>query len=178
MKKILVVEDYDSLRLLYRDVFAEAGYEVILAASGKEALRQLGRAKPDLVILDIVMPVMDGMKALGRMIRKEGHMPIILNTAYSSSKDDFMSWCPDAYVVKSADLEELKAKIRETLGKTEKPRTPHPKSAFESTPRPIADSRTSNSREATAKKRILLKKLYGVKETRAYFTEHFLNLWK
>jgi DNA-binding response OmpR family regulator len=146
MKKILVVEDYDSLRLLYRDVFAEAGYEVILAANGKEALKQLGRGKPDLVILDIVMPVMDGMEALGRIIRKERHIPIILNTAYSSYKDDFMSWCADAYVVKSADLEELMAKVREILGETEKPRTPRPKSVFGSTSSIVPNSRTSNSR--------------------------------
>ncbi|MFB0508101.1 MAG: response regulator, partial [Thermodesulfobacteriota bacterium] len=52
MKKILVVEDYESLRLLYHDVFAEAGYEVILAANGKEALKQLDKAKPDLIVMD------------------------------------------------------------------------------------------------------------------------------
>jgi DNA-binding response OmpR family regulator len=146
MKKILVVEDYESLRVLYRDELAEAGYEVILAPNGKEALKQLGRAKPDLVILDIVMPVMDGMEALGRIIREDRYIPIILNTAYSSYKDDFMSWCADAYVVKSADLEELKAKVQELLGETEKPRTPRSKSIFESTSRPVSDSRTTNSR--------------------------------
>ncbi|MFQ6078980.1 MAG: response regulator [Thermodesulfobacteriota bacterium] len=147
MKKILVVEDYESLRVLYHDVLAEAGYEVILAADGKEALKQVGRAKPDLVILDIVMPVMDGMEALSRIIRKEGHIPIILNTGYSGYRDDFMSWGADAFVVKSADLEELMAKVREILGEAEKPRTPRPKSTFESTPRPISDSRTSKSRD-------------------------------
>ena len=115
MKKILVVEDDESQRFLYRDELAEAGYEVILAANGKEALKQLDKAKPDLVILDIVMPVMDGMEALGRIIKKNRNVPIILNTAYSSYKDDFMSWGADAYVVKSADLGELKAKVREIM---------------------------------------------------------------
>ena len=70
MKKILVVEDDESLRLLYHDELAKAGYEVILAADGKEALKQLNAAEPDLVILDIVMPLMDGMEALGRIIKK------------------------------------------------------------------------------------------------------------
>ena len=65
MKKILVVEDDKSLRLLYHDELTEAGYKVILAADGKEALKQLDIANPDLVILDIVMPRMDGMEALG-----------------------------------------------------------------------------------------------------------------
>jgi len=94
---------------------SESGYEVILAANGREALSQLDVAKPDLVILDIVMPVMDGMETIGRIIREHRDIPIILNTAYSSYKDDFMSWGAEAYVVKSADLGELKAKIREIL---------------------------------------------------------------
>jgi DNA-binding response OmpR family regulator len=119
---------------------------VILAANGREALKRIDKAKPDLIILDIVMPVVEGMEALGRIMRKEGHIPIILNTGYSGYREDFMSWCADAYVVKSADLEELKAKVREILGEAEKPRTPRPRSAFESTPRPVSDSRTSNSR--------------------------------
>jgi len=118
VKKILVVEDDESQRLLYHDEFAEAGYEVVLAANGREALRQLGMAKPDLIILDIVMPVMDGMETLGRIIREHRDVPIILNTAYSSYRDDFMSWGADAYVVKSADLGELKAKVREILGES------------------------------------------------------------
>ncbi len=115
MKKILVVEDDESQRLLYHDELEESGYEVVLAANGKEALKQLDVAEPDLVVLDIVMPVMDGMETLGRIIRGHRDVPIILNTAYSSYKDDFMSWGAEAYVVKSADLEELKAKIREVM---------------------------------------------------------------
>ena len=115
MKKILVVEDDESQRILYHDELSEAGYEVMLAANGREALNQLDRDKPDLIILDIVMPVMDGMETLGRIIREYRDVPIILNTAYSSYKNDFMSWGADAYVVKSADLGELKEKVREIL---------------------------------------------------------------
>jgi CheY-like chemotaxis protein len=116
MKKILIVEDDESQRLLYHDELAESGYEVILAANGKEALKQLDVAEPDLVVLDIVMPVMDGMEALGRIIKEHRDVPIILNTAYSSYRDDFMSWGADAFVVKSADLEGLKTEIREIMG--------------------------------------------------------------
>jgi len=116
VKKILVVEDDENQRLLYHDEFSEAGYEVVMAANGREALEQLDMAKPDLIILDIVMPVMDGMETLGMIIREHRDVPIILNTAYSSYKDDFMSWGADAYVVKSADLGELKEKVKEVLG--------------------------------------------------------------
>jgi len=116
VKKILVVEDDESQRLLYHDELAEAGYEVMLAANGREALKQLDKGAPDLIILDIVMPVMDGMETLGRIIREYRDVPIILNTAYSSYRDDFMSWGADAYVVKSSNLAELKAKVREIIG--------------------------------------------------------------
>lgn len=119
MKKILVVEDDESQQLLYHDELAEAGYEVILASNGKEALKRLDKARPNLVKLDIVMPMMDGMEALGRIIRKYRDLPIILNTAYPSYKDDFMSWGADAYIVKSSDVGELKAKVAELLGESE-----------------------------------------------------------
>jgi two-component system response regulator (stage 0 sporulation protein F) len=94
MRKILVVEDDESQRLLYRDELAEVGYEVILAANGKEALKQLDKTKPDLVILNIVMPGMDGMEALGRIIRKYKDVSVILNTSYPSYRNDFMSTPP------------------------------------------------------------------------------------
>jgi CheY-like chemotaxis protein len=139
MKKILVVEDYESLRLLYHDVLIEAGYEVMLAANGREALERMDKAKPDLIILDIVMPVMDGMEALSRIIRKDGHIPIILNTAYSSYRDDFMSWGAHAFVVKSADLEELMAKVREILAEAEGLRILRPKSVLRASPSTASD---------------------------------------
>jgi CheY-like chemotaxis protein len=75
----------------------------------------LETGKPDLIILDIVMPVMDGMETLGRIVSKERKIPIILNTSYSGYQQDFMSWAADAYVTKSHDLTELKKKIRELL---------------------------------------------------------------
>ena len=121
MKKILLVEDDESQRFLYRDELTEAGYEVLLAANGKEALKRLVEAKPDLIILDIIMPEMDGMEVLGRIIREYRDTPIILNTAYSSYRADFMSWAADAFVVKSADLAELKQKVRQILGESETP---------------------------------------------------------
>jgi DNA-binding response OmpR family regulator len=116
VKKILVVEDNGSQRLLYHDELSEAGYEVILAANGREALKELERQKPEVIILDIVMPLMDGMEVLGKIIKKYRDVPIILNTAYSSYWDDFMSWGAEAFVVKSVDLGELKVKAREILG--------------------------------------------------------------
>ena len=70
---------------------------------------------PDLVILDVVMPAMDGMEALPRMLRKKRSTPVILYTAYTGFREDFMTWAADAYVLKSSDLTELKQKIKELL---------------------------------------------------------------
>ncbi len=120
-KKILIVEDEEPLRFLYEQELEEEGYEILTARNGKEALLKIDTEKPDLIILDIVMPVMDGMETLGRIVGKNGKIPIILNTSYSEYRQDFMSWAAGAYVMKSADLGELKAKIRELLAR---PRSP------------------------------------------------------
>jgi len=116
-KKILVVEDEESLRLLYEEELAAEGYEIITAGNGKEAIRQLQEGKPDLVVLDIVMPVMDGIETLGRILGKERKVPIVLNTSYPGYREDFMSWAADAYITKSSDLTELKNKVRDLLEK-------------------------------------------------------------
>ncbi len=115
--KILVVEDEEGLRLLYEEELKAEGYEVLTAQNGREALQHLERVKPDLIILDIVMPVMDGMEALGRIVGKERNIPVIINTSYPGYREDFMSWAADAYVMKSTDLQELKDKVRELLEK-------------------------------------------------------------
>jgi len=116
-EKILVVEDEEGLRLFYEEELKSEGYEVITARNGKEAIKQVEEGSPDLIILDIVMPVMDGMEALSRILRKDRKIPIILNTSYTGYREDFMSWAADAYVTKSTDLTELKSKIQELLKK-------------------------------------------------------------
>jgi CheY-like chemotaxis protein len=122
-KKILVVEDEEGLRLFYEEELEAEGYEVLSARNGREAIEKLEKGKPDLIVLDIVMPVMDGMEALGRIVGKERKIPIILNTSYPGYREDFMSWAADAYVTKSADLTKLKDKIRELLEKKGKNRS-------------------------------------------------------
>jgi DNA-binding response OmpR family regulator len=115
MAKLLVVDDDKNLRLLYEQELADEGHAVFLAASGPEALEYLKNNRPDLIVLDISMPGMDGIEALGKILAKDKSMPVILNTAYSTYKDNFMTWSADAYVVKSGDLTELKVKIKEVL---------------------------------------------------------------
>ena len=116
-QKILVVDDEVNQALLYEQELTDEGYEIHLANSGQEALKLAKTHTYDLVVLDIGMPEMDGLETLGRMLSMDNKLPVILNTAYPSYKDNFMSWAADAYVVKSSDLTELKTKIKESLEK-------------------------------------------------------------
>jgi CheY-like chemotaxis protein len=115
MAKVLVVDDDQSLRLLYSKELAGEGYEVEAVASGEEALNSLSLSRPDIVVLDIKMEGMDGLAVLDEIMKQDKTIPVILNTAYSSFKTDFATWSADAYVVKSSDLTELKKAIRQVL---------------------------------------------------------------
>ena len=115
--RVLIVDDEKNIRRLYEKEFEQSGYEVLLAENGAEAVEKVRADSPDLVILDIRMPGMDGVEALGRILGIRNNIPVILNSAYASYQNNFMSWAADAYVIKSSDLAPLKAKVREVLVK-------------------------------------------------------------
>ncbi len=116
MKMIMVVDDEENIRFLYKEELMDEGYDVVLAASGQEALDLLKENKPDLITLDIKMPGMDGIETLRQIKEIDKELPVVLSTAYGQYKQDFSSWASDAYVVKSADLAELKSVIKGILG--------------------------------------------------------------
>jgi DNA-binding response OmpR family regulator len=116
MKKIMIVDDEENIRFLYKEELEEDGFMVEVAQNGREALEKLPLFKPDLITLDIKMPVMDGIEALKRIRETERQIPIILCSAYGEYKQDITTWASDAYVVKCADLTELKTTIRKLLG--------------------------------------------------------------
>ncbi len=120
MTTILVVEDDKNQRLLYEQELKLEGYEVVTASDGKEALGKVQEQLPDLILMDINMPKMDGIETMGKILGKNKEIPIIINTAYSNYKDNFMSWAADAYIVKSSDLLELKGTVKEILAKKTK----------------------------------------------------------
>jgi DNA-binding response OmpR family regulator len=115
MYRILVVDDEENIRLLYERELRKEGYEVEVAANGEQALEKFRSSEPHLVVLDIKMPGMDGLEVMNRMLSMNNQLPIILNTAYASYKDNFTTWSADAYVVKSADLTQFKNKVEEIL---------------------------------------------------------------
>jgi len=115
MTTILLVEDDKNQRLLYEQELRLEGYGIRTAIDGKDALNKVQEQPPDIIIMDIDLPKMEGIEAMGRIISKHKGIPIIINSAYSSYKDNYMSWIADAYIVKSSDLTELKNKIKELL---------------------------------------------------------------
>lgn len=116
MKKILVVEDEKALSLLYKEELTKEGYRVTAVLNADAALEALDKEGFDLLITDIRMPGKNGIELVSRVMSRQPSMPVIINTAYQSYKDDFKTWAADAYIVKSSSLDELKAKIKELIG--------------------------------------------------------------
>ena len=112
----MIVDDEENIRFLYKEELEDEGFTVELAENGQEALDKLSLFKPDLITLDIKMPGMDGIETLKRIRENERHLPIIMCSAYGEYKQDLTTWASDAYVVKCADLTELKFTIRKLLG--------------------------------------------------------------
>ena len=115
MATILLVEDDLNECVLYERELGEQGHNILIAHNGPQALAMCEDAKPDLVVMDVSMPGMDGIDVMSRMLCKNNKLPIIINTAYASYKEDFRAWAADAYVVKSADLTELKRTVAHIL---------------------------------------------------------------
>jgi len=112
-KKVLIVDDEPHLRLLYETELRRVGFETMTAANAEQGLEYVTTMPPDIVILDIRMAGMDGIEALQRILERNSSIPVILNTAYSSYRDNFMTWAADAYITKSSDVTELVEKVKE-----------------------------------------------------------------
>ncbi len=111
MPKILVVDDEKSIRALCAEELSEEGYEVITTGDGKEVMNLVSTERPAAVVLDIRMEDCDGLDLLQELRNAYPDLPIILNTAYDSYREDVKSVAADYYVVKSYDLTELKEKL-------------------------------------------------------------------
>lgn len=118
-EKILVVDDEASIRRILETRLKLAGYNVITAADGQEALDQFNSFQPDLVILDVMLPKMDGYEVC-REIRKTSDTPIIMLTAVAdvSNRIQGLEIGADDYVVKPFSPSELEARIKAVLRRT------------------------------------------------------------
>lgn len=112
MIKILIADDEKDLRKLLYDQLSEAGYFVIEASDGKEAYEAYINEKPDMAIIDVMMPFMDGLSLLTK-IREKSNMPVILLTARGDEIDKVsgLRLGADDYIVKPWGMNELLARI-------------------------------------------------------------------
>ena len=125
-KKILVVDDEQQLALAVKIRLQSRGYEVSTAGDGKKGLEMLEREKPDLVILDVLMPVMDGYSCLREINARfgRGKLPIIILTARDRMKDLFEHEGIEDYIIKPFDHEDLLLRIERALKRRAENRAP------------------------------------------------------
>jgi len=118
-KRILVVEDHEDNRQILRDLLGSAGFEMIEAGDGEAALRVAAAEQPDLILMDVQLPVLDGYEAT-RRLKSDPRLkaiPIIVVTSYALSGEEVRArnaGC-DAYVAKPYSPRQLLAKIRTYL---------------------------------------------------------------
>lgn len=118
-KQILVIEDQEDNRAILRDLLNSAGFDVIEAFNGEQGVDMAGREKPDLILMDIQLPVMDGYEAT-RRIKSDPELeriPVIAVTSYalSGDSDKAKSAGCDGYISKPYSPRELLTKVREFL---------------------------------------------------------------
>ena len=126
MKTILVVDDEPKITRLVRDYLERAGFAVRVAGDGKTALQQARTEKPDMVILDLGLPQMDGLDVT-RELRKLSNVPIIMLTARSEESDKLigLELGADDYMTKPFSPKELVARVRVTFRRMEAYATDH-----------------------------------------------------
>jgi two-component system, cell cycle response regulator DivK len=118
-KRILIIEDQEDNRTIMRDLLTGAGFELIEAADGEEGVNLAQRERPDLILMDIQLPVIDGYEATRRIkaILELKSIPIIAVTSYALSGDEAKTRAAgcDGYVAKPFSPRHLLAKVREFL---------------------------------------------------------------
>ena len=119
-KRILVVEDHEDNRQILRDLLGNAGYQMIEAETGEAGLVAAAAERPDLILMDIQLPGLDGYEATRRLKADPAlhSIPIIVVTSYALSGDDAKARAAgcDAYIAKPYSPRQMLAKVREILG--------------------------------------------------------------
>ncbi len=120
-KKILVVDDKKELRTLLKQYLTQEGFDIVTASDGQEALYVARQEKPDLIILDLMMPAMGGYEFM-RIYSKEADTPILILTAKTEENDKVLGLelGADDYVTKPFSMRELTARVRAVLRRVEK----------------------------------------------------------
>ncbi len=120
MARLLLVEDEPTQLDLYTRFLAREGHEIKGAHCGMEAIEMAKSFCPSVVVMDLVLPDMDGTEAISRLLCECCKRPkIVINTAHDRYRYDFRCWGADAFVVKSSDPGELLNKVNQVLENSE-----------------------------------------------------------
>ena len=132
MPRLLVVEDEPNILELLSASLRYAGFDVVTAAAGTEAVQAAQRHRPDLIVLDVMLPDMDGFDVIRRLRGGGARIPVVFLTARDATEDQVRAWRlgGDDYVAKPFSLEEVIARIRAVLRRTRG-------DGVEPTPRPL-----------------------------------------
>ena len=127
MKTILVVDDEPKIAALARDYLEHAGFAVVTVADGRSALEAVGRTRPDLVVLDLGLPEIDGLDVT-RTIRRDSTLPIVMLTARDDEIDKVLGLelGADDYLTKPFSPRELVARVKAVLRRVDAGRQPDP----------------------------------------------------
>ena len=128
MARVLVVEDELALRTVLADLLTAEGHRVLTAENGELGLAQARRQKPDLILLDVMMPMLDGFSVVVALRRAGFEMPVLLLTAKGLTSDRVtgLDAGADDYLVKPFTREELLARVRALLRRSARRTTPVP----------------------------------------------------
>ena len=124
-RKILIVEDDPGIQLSLTDEFKSEGYIVSAAGDGEEGIKMVREQKPDLIILDVMLPILDGYEVCKQLRREGDNIPIIMLTVKDKEIDKVLGLelGADDYVTKPFSLRELLARVKTILRRAEEPAT-------------------------------------------------------
>ncbi len=129
-KKILIVDDTELMQKLISDILIAADYDIITASNGVEGLKKVRAEKPDLVLLDVIMPEMDGFEVCRTLRADDGNnlMPIIMLTSQEQEDDKVagLELGADDYIIKPFNPRELLSRVRNTLRRIDRNRRANP----------------------------------------------------
>ena len=118
-KRILIVEDHEDARRILRDMLETTDYELVEAENGEQALAEVARQRPDLILMDIQLPILDGYEATRRIKADPAlrSIPIIAVTSYALSGDELKARAAgcDDFIPKPYSPRQLLAKVRQYL---------------------------------------------------------------
>ncbi|NLD50361.1 MAG: response regulator, partial [Clostridiaceae bacterium] len=129
-KKILIIDDTEFMTKLISDILVNAEYDVVIASNGPDGIQKVREEKPDLVILDVIMPGMDGYQVCKQLREDESNnlMPIIMLTAHDNEDDKLtgLELGADDYIIKPFNGRELVSRVRNTLKRIDRNRWANP----------------------------------------------------